>query len=206
MQQLASDFSRRIDLDGVGPAPRPVDIDQSKTGFSRLVSLRIYSFVQGAPIVGEAEGDEVAIVALNGRCEIAVTGARSETFVLDAGSGVRAIYLPPTHHYRLSPLGKVDVAYARARSTTESAPRSFAGTPLTGTFETLRFSLSTLPEGETTAAGDSQAERLVFVQSTKPVVIGDKIQLPSWDVLALKPGESANVAALADTLLYVVAA
>lgn len=205
MQHLASDFSRRIDLDGVGPAPRPVDIDQGKTGFSRLVSLRIYSFVPGPPIIGEAEGDEVAIVALNGCCEIAVTGARSETFVLDATEGARAIYLPPNHHYRLSPLSAVDVAYARARSATESAPRSFAGMPLTGTFETLRFELSTVTEGQSPAAGDAQSERFVFVQSTKPAIVNGT-HLPSWDCVALKPGEDATVTALAETLLYIVSA
>lgn len=208
MQTLASDFSRRIDLEGVGPAPRPVDIDQSKTGFSRLVSLRIYSFVPGPPILGEAEGDEVAIVVLNGRCEIAVTGARAETFVLDASEGARAIYLPPNHHYKLSPLSNVDVAYSRARSTIECAPRSFGGTALAdeGAFESLGFTLSTLPAGKRTNLGGASAERLVFVQSAKPVVIGEKAQLASWDCLALKPGEAATATALADALLYVVAA
>lgn len=207
MQPIASDFSRRIDLEGVGPAPRPVDIDQSKTGFARLVSLRIYSFVPGPPILGEAEGDEVAIVVLNGRCEIAVTGARAETFVLDASEGARAIYLPPNHHYRLSPQSKVDVAYARARSTVESAPRSFRGASLVdeGAFESLSFKLSTLEEGKRTTLGDARKERLVFVQSAKPVVIDDKTQLASWDCLALSPGEVAIGSALADALLYVVA-
>lgn len=207
MQTLASDFSRRIDLEGVGPTPRPVDIDQSKTGFSKLVSLRIYSFAPGQPILGEAEGDEVAIVVLNGRCELAATGTRNETFVLDDAHGARAIYLPPNHHYRLSPISKiVDVAYARARSTTESAPRSFAGAPLTGAFETLRFSLNTLAAGESMAAGDTRSERLVFVQAAKPAMIGDGAQLSSWDCLALGPGENATITGVADTLLYVVAA
>lgn len=207
MKHLPADFSRRIELDGVGPAPRPVDIDQAKTGFSRLVSLRIYSFVQGPPIIGEAEGDEVAIVVLNGRCEIAVTGAASVNFVLNAAQGTRAIYLPPNHHYRLSPLGKVDVAYARARSSVELAPRSFAGTPLTdaGAFDSLRFSLRLLADGDVVALGDAQSERLVFVQSEKPVVIGDT-QLPSWDCVTLAPGEEATASALADALLYVVEA
>jgi hypothetical protein len=206
MQTLASDFSRRIDLEGVGPAPRPVDIDQGKTGFTRLVSLRIYSFVPGPPILGEAEGDEVAIVVLNGACEIAVTGAASATFVLRAGEGPRAIYLPPNHHYRLSPLGTVDVAYARARSATESPPRSFSGLPVSGAFETLTFSLRGLAAGDTSAAGDASKERLVFVQSAKPLVIGGSTQLASWDVLALQPGEETTITALADALLYIVAA
>lgn len=208
MQMLPSDFSRRIELEGVGPAPRPVDIDQSKTGFSRLVSLRIYSFIPGPPILGEAEGDEVAIVVLNGRCEIAVTGTRAGTFVLDANEGARAIYLPPNHHYELSPLNAVDVAYARAPSTTESPPRSFSGRVLgdQGAFESLRFSLTTLAEGKSATLGDASTERLVFVQSAKPVVIGDRDQLHSWDCLALNPGETATASALANTLLYIVSA
>lgn len=209
-----ADFSRRIDLPGVGPAPRPVDIDQSVTGFSDLVSLRIYSFSPGAPINGEAEGDEVAIVVLDGRCEIAVTGEVAETFVLTAGSGPRAIYLPPEHHYRLTPLTPVDVAYARARSARRAAPRAFSGVPLRDEdyFETLRFSLRSVPAGESLAIEtrpDTTPERLAFVRSASPVGLttaGGVHSLESWDVAALGPGETADLTPNADALVLVVSA
>lgn len=209
MLRLNSDFSRRIELEGVGPAPRPVDIDQTSTGFSRLVSLRIYSFTPGPPILGEAEGDEVAIVVLNGRCEIAVTGRHAETFMLDATEGARAIYLPPNHHYRLTPLTIVDVAYSRARSTIEKAPRSFAGTPLDegGAFDKLTFTLAAVGASDRMEAttGAAAAERLVFVQSSKPVAIGGE-WLNSWDCVALPPDGKAEIVALADTMVFIVAA
>ena len=74
MQQFASDFSRRIDLEGVGPAPRPVDIDQKQTGFKTLKSLRIYRFQPGPPILGESEVDEVFILPLTGEIQMAIFG------------------------------------------------------------------------------------------------------------------------------------
>jgi hypothetical protein len=55
MQVIEPDFDRMIELPGVGPTPRPVDIDQSVTGFRDLVSLRIYEFADGTTIDGEAE-------------------------------------------------------------------------------------------------------------------------------------------------------
>lgn len=210
MKLIASDFSRRIDLPGVGPAPRPVDIDQSTTGFDELVSLRIYSFAPGSPINGEAEGDEVAIVVLNGSCEIAVTGAISETFMLRADGGPRGIYLPPEHHYRLTPLTSVDVAYGRARSRIERAPRSFAGASLTddGYFEKLQFTLAAVPAGKTitvTTPSGAELERLLFVQSNKPVGIAGA-SLHSWDCMTLDKGEAAELTPLAEALVLVVAA
>ena len=52
---------------------------------------------------------------------------------------------------------------------------------------------------------DTGQERLVFVQSSKPARIGDTY-LPSWDCVALRPGEVADATALAGTLMLVVGA
>ena len=74
-------------------------------------------------------------------------------------------------------------------------------------FDKLRFKLTPLAAGQTMAAaiGANDRERLVFVQSSKPVLIGHEA-LNSWDCVALPPGEAANIKAMADTLVYVVEA
>jgi 5-deoxy-D-glucuronate isomerase len=94
MQVIPPDFDRTVDLPGVGPTPRPVDVDRGVTGFRDLVSLRVYDFADGTVIEGEAEEDEVLVTLLSGAVEIAVTGAREAAFRLDA-DGDWAIYLPP---------------------------------------------------------------------------------------------------------------
>jgi hypothetical protein len=194
MKVIAPDFDRMIDLPGVGPCPRPVDIDQSVTGFSDLVSLRIYEFADGSVINGEAEEDEVLVVLLAGAVTIAVTGRHEAEFRLDA-DGDWAIYLPPHHHYRLEPLTPATVAYARARPSVAAAPRAFR--PVQGVLaidepaERLRLRLLSL-EGETDAAAGlgPEVERLAHL--TGPARVGDR-ELPPSHTLALAPGEGARV-------------
>ncbi|EYD75144.1 hypothetical protein Rumeso_03240 [Rubellimicrobium mesophilum DSM 19309] len=193
MQLIAPDFDRSIDLPGVGPTPRPVDIDQSVTGFRDLVSLRVYEFTDGTEINGEAEADEVLVVLLAGAVSIAVTGTHQAEFQLDA-DGDWAIYLPPDHHYRLQPLTPATVAYARARPSSASAPRAFR--PVEGVLaieepaERLRLRLLPL-EGETDASAGlgEDVERLAHL--TGPARLGDR-ELPPSHTLALSPGEGAR--------------
>ena len=194
MQIIEPDFDRTIDLPGVGPTPRPVDIDQSTTGFRDLVSLRIYEFADGTTIDGEAEGDEVLVVLLAGAVAIAVTGTHESEFRLDA-DGDWAIYLPPHHHYRLQPLTPATVAYARARLTVAAAPRAFR--PMEGALAieepAQRHRLRLLPlEGETDASAGlgEEVERLAHL--TGPARVGDR-ELPPSHTLALSPGEGARV-------------
>lgn len=194
MQIIAPDFDRTVDLPGVGPTPRPVDIDRSLTGFSDLVSLRIYEFAEGRAIDGEAEEDEVLVVLLAGAVSIAVTGRHEAAFRLDA-DGDWAIYLPPHHHYRLTPLTSATVAYVRARPRAAAAPRAFR--PMAGVLAidepAERLRLRVLPlEGETDASaglGD-RTERLVHL--TGPAKAGDR-ELSPGHTLAFAPGESAHV-------------
>ncbi len=56
-----------------GLARRPVDIDQSQTGFANLRSLRIYRFDAGSVIDGHAEEDEVFVVVMAGSVELTMT-------------------------------------------------------------------------------------------------------------------------------------
>ena len=194
MKVIAPDFDRTVDLPGVGPTPRPVDIDQSTTGFRNLVSLRIYEFADGITIDGEAEADEVLVVLLAGAVSIAVTGAHEAGFQLDA-DGDWAIYLPPHHHYHLRPLTPATVAYARARPSSGSAPRAFR--PVAGLLAieepTQRLRLRLLPhEGETDASAGlgEDVERLAHL--TGPARVGDR-ELPPSHTLALSPGEGAHL-------------
>jgi len=130
MKLIKADHDRTISLDGVQrPVSRPVDIDQSITGFRDLRSLRIYRFDQGSVINGDAEQDEVFVVVLAGSIEFTVSGTQPDHFELSATGGVPArpcvAYLPPRHTYRLSSHTGSEVAYARATPDLAREPRAF---------------------------------------------------------------------------------
>lgn len=131
MRLVTADPDRRIAIHGVpGLVSRPVDIDQSLTGFRALRSLRIYRFAAGRVIEGDAEQDEVFVVVLAGSIEFAVSGPQPAHFELSSAGSVplRACvaYLPPHHTYRLSSRSESEVAYARATPESPRAPRAFA--------------------------------------------------------------------------------
>jgi hypothetical protein len=197
MKVIEPDFDRVIDLPGLGPTPRPVDVDQAVTGFSDLLSLRIYDFAADAPVEGEAEEDEVLVVLLGGAATLAVTGLHEAEFTLQA-DGDWAAYLPPRHGYRLVPMTQATIAYARARPSAAFAPRAFA--PLGGILaveghaERLRLRLLPL-EGKTDASAglDPGLERLAHLTGPARVTGGLAHELPPAHTLALLPGESAHV-------------
>ncbi|MGC4072280.1 MAG: 5-deoxy-glucuronate isomerase [Nibricoccus sp.] len=132
-----ADHGRRIELDGVGPAARPVDIDQAQTGFASLKTLRIYHFEPPAVINGHAEEDEVFIVVLQGEIELQMRSehwsSNEQRFTLEAagkpGSVACAAYLPPHAEYSLTPRSGADVAYVRALPTEARAPAVFSTVP-----------------------------------------------------------------------------
>lgn len=201
MQVIPPDFDRTVDLPGVGPTPRPVDIDRSVTGFRDLVSLRVYDFADGTAIEGEAEDDEVLVTLLSGAVAVEVWGGHEAAFRLDA-DGDWAIYLPPRHHYRLTPLAPASVAYARARPETAFEPRAFR--PVNGVLAVEegadRLRLRLLPlEGETDASAGlgEGVERLVHL--TGPAELGGRA-LPPGHTLALSPGEGARVTGAGELL------
>jgi hypothetical protein len=128
MKKISSDLSRFVNLEGVGEVSRPVDIDQSVTGFSDLVSLRIYKFLSGQVINGEAEDDEVCIVFLSGDVMMEVTGKGHYSWAIHGRKNVfdappHVVYLPPHYHYKLSPHTDAEVAYARAKAKGHFPPR-----------------------------------------------------------------------------------
>lgn len=131
MTVIKADHDRRIPIHGAqGPVSRPVDIDQSITGFRDLRSLRIYRFDEGSVIDGDAEQDEVFVVVLAGSIEFTVRGTHPDHFELAAAGGVPArgcvAYLPPRHTYRLKSHTGSEVAYARATPDAPREPRAFA--------------------------------------------------------------------------------
>lgn len=211
MQIIPPDFARTIDLPGVGPCPRPVDIDQSVTGFADLVSLRIYSFADASVINGEAEGDEVLIALLDGAASIAVTGAENADFILTR-EDIRAIYLPPGHHYRLVPTGKADIAYLRARPNVPKPPRGFAvstGPVLLSVedyAEKLQMRLVRLEAGTALAAeteAGTDAERLVHLRGVATSGAGVHA---AWETLGLGKGETVTLGAVEGSIEVLVAA
>lgn len=210
MKVIEPDFDRMIDLPGVGSTPRPVDADQAATGFSDLLSLRIYDFAADALVEGEAEEDEVLVVLLGGAATVAVTGLHEAEFTLQA-DGDWAVYVPPRHRHRLTPITQATIAYARARPSAASAPRAFA--PLGGILavdehaERLRLRLLPL-EGETDASAglDAGLERLAHLTGPARVIGGLAHDLPPMHTLVLLPGEAARVEGEGEGELLAVAA
>lgn len=197
MKVIEPDFDRMVDLPGLGPTPRPVDVDQAATGFSDLRSLRVYDFAADAVVEGEAEEDEVLVVLLGGAATLAVSGLYEAEFTLQA-DGDWAVYLPPRHGYRLSPIAQATIAYARARPSTAFAPRAFAPTRgiLTVEEHAERLRLRLLPlEGETDASAglDAGLERLAHLTGPARVSGGSGRELPPAHTLVLAPGEAAHV-------------
>lgn len=148
MKIIDADNTRMIDLPGVGPCPRPVDIDQGVTGFHRLKSLRIYRFEPGPAIHGDSEVDEVFILPLSGAFDIQITGAHPVKARVSALGPTRALLMPPGHSYNLSPRSPVTVAYARAEAQGSVATRALAETECVGLAEHLRYRLVTATAGQ----------------------------------------------------------
>ena len=131
---LKADPAGRVTLEGVGPVPRPVDIDEAQTGFEALKTLRIYRFAPPGVIHGHAEQDEVFIVILSGEVDLQMRSeqwARSdEHFSLSAprllDTALCAAYLPPHAEYELTPRTAADVAYVRALPLSARSPALFA--------------------------------------------------------------------------------
>ncbi len=204
MRVIAPDFDRKIDLPGVGPCPRPVDIDQTVTGFSDLVSLRIYTFAKGSVIDGEAEGDEVYMVLLSGTATVKVSGADNAHFLLSE-TGTRAIYLPPHHAYQLSLTEEASVAYARAVPVHPNKPAGFdaaIGSQILadpGHADRLHMSLQAISRDENLEFESGERETLVFSTA-------DTAKNAAWSTLALEPGEGAGLRAANDGLVLTVSA
>ncbi|MEO8244021.1 MAG: 5-deoxy-glucuronate isomerase [bacterium] len=201
MQIIDADESRMIDLPGVGPCPRPVDIDQRQTGFSRLKSLRIYRFQPGPSIHGESEGDEVFIVPLGGAFEMTITGAHPFHGRLSAEGPGRALYMTPDHAYRLAPLGPVTVAYARAEAAGRVRVQPVGGQSV-GLAERLRFRRVSPKSGSVLEVGGE--EMLIHIVSGAVGHAGTRVV--GGQTLALRPDETALLHVNETTDLLIVSA
>lgn len=205
MQIIRPDYNRRIDLPGAGPCPRPVDIDQSVTGFTGLVSLRVYSFSRGMVIHGEAEEDELFIVLMRGVIEVAVDqgAARVGAFSLRHDHGARAVYMPPQSAYLLKAGSDADVAYARVKPISTPLPEVRAFEPVNDRLDVvahatgMAVTLAVLTPGYPFAgeeASDAPPERLMHMRSDDggAIVIAGG-ELADWDTAALASGEVVTV-------------
>ena len=202
MRLIEPDENRMIDLPGVGPCPRPVDIDQRLTGFRTLKSLRIYRFQTGPAIHGESEIDEVYILPLVGTLQIEITGRDTFQGRLSALGPDRALYMPPHHSYLLAPAGNVLVAYARAGAVGTEPVRAVTGTESLGLAEHLRFRRMTLRTGDQLEVGG--AETLVHVIAGRlRIAIG---AVEAGQTLALTPTEAQVLEAVEDADLLIVSA
>ncbi len=132
MKLIKADHDRRLEIAGVpGPVRRPVDIDQSRTGFANLRTLRVYRFDAESVIDGHAEQDEVFIIVLSGSIELTMSLGSEEgspvtlSAVSDSDGFACVAYLPPQATYRLVPHGQADIAYVRATPVGSRSPRVF---------------------------------------------------------------------------------
>ena len=134
MNLIKADHDRRIEIPGVpGLVRRPVDIDQSRTGFTALRTLRIYRFDADSVINGHAEEDEVFIVVIAGSIDLTMNSDNwpdsQRHFKLaaagDSDNAACVAYLPSHAAYQLIPRGEADVAYARAMPLGSRPPKVF---------------------------------------------------------------------------------
>lgn len=234
MKLCEADHQRRIALHGVAdPVPRPVDIDQSVTGFKDLRSLRIYRFEEGSVIDGDAEEDEVFVVVLAGSVQFTVSGAHPDHFELSAAGAEPAracvAYLPPRHTYRLKSHTGSEVAYARATPDFPREPRAFAPAPTPASpgvtvviqehAHAVRLRLRLLHVD--TRAGQRDvalfddwptSDQLIVHVRTEPregvatvyASDGGSAPLRSWDSCALTRGEHAHLHLAADATAVVL--
>ena len=199
MKVIDADPTRMIDLPGVGPCPRPVDIDQSVTGFNRLKSLRIYRFAAGPVIEGESEVDEVYIVALDGAARMEIAGAHPLSADLAPG---QALYMTPHHAYRLTPLTETLVAYSRAEAEGNVSTHVVAGRAGVGA-EHLRMSLVDLAGGERLTT-DFTVERLIHVVAGR--LRADDGLITATQTLALGIGDTPALVAASNCVVLLVSA
>lgn len=199
MQIIDADPTRMIELPGIGPCPRPVDIDESVTGFKTLKSLRIYRFSAGQTIEGDSEGDEVYILPTSGSMHMQIKGVHQLTAALSAVTNP-ALYMTPDHHYRLTAQTDVLVAYVRAAAKGDVACHVL--TEGTGNdAEVLRFATVPLADG---ALVDPRRgnERLIHVISGA-VTVGET-DVATLQTVALAKGEDATIRANGAAKLLVI--
>ena len=192
-----------VELPGVGACPRPVDIDQSVTGFSDLVSLRVYTFACGMVIDGEAEEDELFIVLMRGTIDVEVAGASTNSFTLQTNVGARAVYLPPHDRYRLRARSDADVAYTRAKPRVDIAriARAFecvdGSLTILGYADSMSVALSAATHSGDRALSELAApggERLIHARLNDSGAIWVAGQpLHDWQTLALNRDDGGNV-------------
>ncbi len=180
MKLIKPDHTRRIDIEGVPqPVRRPVDIDQSQTGFKNLRTLRIYRFDAGSVIDGHAEEDEVFIILLSGLAELSMTAEGIDirsALLSSAGDRVStacAAYLPPNGTYQLIAKSECDVAYVRATPAGIRLPKVLVQNP------------SAVSEGVTVLFEESaHAEKL------RVRLLQVDAELRTVDVSVMKPSET----------------
>ena len=201
MKIIDADDTRMIDLPRVGSCPRPVDIDQGVTGFHRLKSLRIYRFKPGPAIYGDSETDEVFILPLSGAFDMQINGAHPLTARVSALGPTRALYMPPSHSYSLTPRSSVVVAYARAEAQGRIATRSLAETECVALAEHLRYRLVTATAGQPIDPGWG-GETLVHVVDGALDLTHGRIAM--GQTLALVEAEAVQLRCQSDTRLLII--
>ncbi len=203
MSIVKPNFERRIDLPGAGPCARPVDIDRALTGFTKLVSLRVYTFVEGVVIDGEAEADEVFIVLMRGSADVTVSsgGRQAGSFSLRQGGGTRAVYMPPQASYRLTAGAECDIAYARGAPGDTKLSDTCGFVSAAGRLDIVGHALSmdlviaAVKAGENGSLNEDggSPERLMHVRSNGMTAAIAGQSIGDWDSILIADGQSARL-------------
>lgn len=186
-----------IDLPGVGPCPRPVDIDQSVTGFTRLKSLRAYRFAGDQLIEGESEEDEVLIVLLSGRINLDISGRHRLLQQMEPGA---VLYMPPHHAYRLIVTEDAVVAYGRAGAEGLFPTAAVEDLPTLG--EHLRLDRVRLADGDSFTF--DEGEGLILVAEGRCEV--GEAGVEPLSVVACADGDQISLSARGAAVLWTYSA
>jgi 5-deoxy-D-glucuronate isomerase len=116
--KVAADPARRLTFAGIGEVERPLEVAREQTGWD-APTARAYQYRAGQVIDGDAEGDEMVMVLIDGELALSATGLEERVAgrhdpLADAAT---ILYLPPGASYRAEIRRDARVLYCRAAGT-----------------------------------------------------------------------------------------
>jgi hypothetical protein len=123
--KVVADPARRLFFEGIGEVERPLEVTPEVTGWP-APSARAYQYRTGQVVDGDAEGDEMVMVLIEGELALRATGLEERVCarrdpLTDAAT---VLYLPPGASYRAEVRHDARVLYCRAPGTPEAATRA----------------------------------------------------------------------------------
>jgi hypothetical protein len=148
--KVVADPTRRLTFPGIGEVERPLEVTREQTGWA-APTARAYQYRAGQAIDGDAEGDEMVMVLIDG--ELTLSGTGLEPRVCSRHDPLTdpatVLYLPPGASYRAEVRHDARVLYCRAPGTPDAEGRpAWIGERLDGTISAqLRLREDVVPAG-----------------------------------------------------------